>query len=240
VSDLLTVEGLSVNYGPVPAVRDVSLRLGEGEIVGIVGANGAGKTTTLAAISGLVRPGKGRITLAGREIQQMTPENIVRRGLALVPEGRRIFPSLTVMENLRVAATLQRGRQRARQECDRVLETFPALVPLLHATAGNLSGGEQQQLAIARALILRPRVLLVDEPSLGLAPLIVDRVFDVLAELRQQRVTVLLVEQNAMKTIELADRLYVLRTGKIEELDKRAENLVSQIVSGELYFGTAE
>ncbi|HEV7641690.1 MAG TPA: ABC transporter ATP-binding protein [Gaiellaceae bacterium] len=231
---MLRVDELSVRYRGVPAVRDVSLTVAEGEIVSVVGPNGAGKTSTLNAIFGLVRASSGSIDFDGTSLLGLAPERIVRHGLALVPEGRHIFSSLTVAENLRLGA-ITRGRP-SQQELDEVLDRFEVLHRLHDAPAGNLSGGEQQQLAIARALLSKPRLLLLDEPSLGLAPLVVDRVFEVLAELREQGVTVLLVEQNASRAVELADRSYVLRSGSVAASGPRDE-LVATVDFAEAYLG---
>jgi branched-chain amino acid transport system ATP-binding protein len=231
---VLRVDELSVRYRGVPAVRDVSLTVEEGEIVSVVGPNGAGKTSTLNAIFGLVRASGGSIQFEGTSLLGLPPERIVRHGLALVPEGRHIFSSLTVGENLKLGA-VTRGKPSP-EELDEVLDRFDVLRRLTDAPAGNLSGGEQQQLAIARALLSKPRLLLLDEPSLGLAPLVVDQVFEVLAELREQGVTVLLVEQNASRAVALADRSYVLRTGSVAASGPRDE-LLATVDFAEAYLG---
>jgi branched-chain amino acid transport system ATP-binding protein len=211
----LEVRGLTARYGPVVAVRDVDLRVGEGEIVALLGANGAGKTTTLMSIVGLHRARSGSIELEGREIGQLPPERVVRRGVSLAPEGRRIFASLTVAENLRIGAAVGRSRDEARRE--RLLELFPALRERLRLQAAALSGGEQQQLAIARALMSGPKLLLLDEPTLGLAPKLVRTVFDLIARLRDEEgVTILLVEQNVHQALECCDRGYLMRVGEVE------------------------
>jgi branched-chain amino acid transport system ATP-binding protein len=213
---LLEVRGLTARYGPVVAVRDVNLRVGEGEIVALLGANGAGKTTTLMSIVGLHRARTGTIELEGREIGHLPPERVVRRGVGLAPEGRRIFAGLTVAENLRLgAAAAGRARDDARRE--RLLELFPALRQRLRLPAASLSGGEQQQLAIARALMSGPRLLLLDEPTLGLAPKLVRLVFDLIARLREEEgVTILLVEQNVHQALRTCDRAYLMRVGTVE------------------------
>jgi branched-chain amino acid transport system ATP-binding protein len=211
---MLQLDRLSVHYGSLPAVREISLDVRQGEIVGVVGPNGAGKTTMLAAIMGLLQVSSGTIVYDGESLVGVRPEQIVRRGIALVPEGRQIFTSLTVAENLQLGETPVRARG-ASAEREALLERFPALARLYGKSAGGLSGGEQQQLAIARALLSRPRMLLLDEPSLGLAPLIVDLVFETLAELRADGLTILLVEQNAARTLAFADRSYILRTGEV-------------------------
>ena len=212
---ILRVEDLEVRYGHVPAVRGISFEIDAGELVALVGPNGAGKTTTLSALAGLRRPAKGTIRFGDDVINGIQPEELVRLGIALVPEGRHIFGSLTVQENLEIGASARR-RAETRDDIDWVLSIFPSLRDFLSKTAGKLSGGEQQQLAIGRALVSRPKLLMLDEPSLGLAPLIVQRVFEVIGELRrEQGVTILLVEQNARAATELADRTYVVRQGRI-------------------------
>jgi branched-chain amino acid transport system ATP-binding protein len=235
---VLTVEALDVRYGAVRALRGIDLEVRKGEIVGLVGPNGAGKSTTLNAIAGLLRPAAGSINFEGHSVAGARPEAIVRLGLSLVPEGRQIFGTLTVEENLRVALASRKDRAAAAQDVARMLELFPFLGTSLKRAAAELSGGEQQQLAIARGLLTRPRLLLIDEPSLGLAPLVVDAVFDRLQDLNAEGLTILLVEQNALRTHEVADRMYVLRTGTIEAVDQRSD-LRAAIESGELYFGKA-
>jgi branched-chain amino acid transport system ATP-binding protein len=214
VAPLLEVRRLTARYGPITAVHDVELVVNEGEIVALLGANGAGKTTTLAAISGLVAR-EGEIRFGGLEISKLRPEEIVRRGVSLTPEGRRIFAGLTVAENLALGAA--RRREGAKRRRERLLELFPVLGRRLNAPAGTLSGGEQQQLAIARSLMSDPRLLLLDEPTLGLAPTLVRIVFELIGRLRDEEgVTVLLVEQNVHRALDLCDRAYVMRTGRIE------------------------
>ena len=210
---ILELERLEVAYAGVPAVRDLSLSVGRGEIVGLIGPNGAGKSTTLHAIMGIVRPAGGDIRLAGRSIRGRPPERIARAGIALVPEGRRIYPNLTVDENLRLGLAARRGR--GSEGLETLRELFPVLGRYRRQPAGVLSGGEQQQLAIARALAAEPDVILLDEPSLGLAPAIVDAVFERLAQIRERGVTVLLVEQRAQRTVTLADRTYALANGEL-------------------------
>jgi branched-chain amino acid transport system ATP-binding protein len=204
---------VSVHYGRIPAVQHLSLEVNEGELVGLVGHNGAGKSTTLWTIAGVLRPSSGRITFGNRSLVGLSPDTIVRLGIALVPENRRIFGRLTVEENLRLSASARTDRRQAEAGIKRMYERFPALGPFRDRRGSTLSGGEQQQLAIARALLSRPKLLLLDEPTLGLAPLIVDRVFEILQELRKEGVTMLLVEQNAARTIEVADRTYGMRSG---------------------------
>jgi branched-chain amino acid transport system ATP-binding protein len=218
---LLALENVTVRYGMATAVRDVSLTLGEGEAVALIGSNGAGKTTTLKAIAGAVPLAEGRVVFEDRTISGKPPEQVALEGLAMVPEGRRIFGSLTVAENLRLGM-LARRRDRtgelertSARDFEHTLKMFPVLKERSRAWAGSLSGGEQQQLAIARALLSRPRLLLLDEPSLGLAPLIVEQIFETLARLRKEGQTMLLVEQNAVEAVDFAERIYVLRRGRV-------------------------
>jgi branched-chain amino acid transport system ATP-binding protein len=231
---LLEISDLHVSYAGVPAVRGVGLTVGAGEVVGLIGANGAGKTTTLASVCGQHPPDGGRVVFAGREITGWSPERIVRLGLALVPEGRRILATLTVAENLRLAAAAApRGQAVTPRES---LARFPDIVDSLGRPAGRLSGGQQQQLAIARALVCRPRVLLLDEPSLGLAPKLVDVVFTTLEELRGEGVGILLVEQNAVRTLQLADRSYLLRTGRVAVSGSR-DDMLGRVDLEQAYLG---
>jgi branched-chain amino acid transport system ATP-binding protein len=212
---MLTVENLSVRYGAVQALRDVSLSVGSGELVAVVGPNGAGKSTLLNAIAGRRSVRSGTITFAGTSLVGMASERIVRLGLGLVPEGRHIFETLSVGENLKLGMRASRGRTTAEEVAALVDERFPVLHRFLDTPAGRLSGGEQQQLAIARAMAAKPDMLLLDEPSLGLAPLMVDQVFELIKQLHAQGVSTLLVEQNAHRAISLADRSYVLKSGRI-------------------------
>jgi branched-chain amino acid transport system ATP-binding protein len=214
MSALLEVDALDVRYGRVPAVRGLTLEVAAGEIVGLIGPNGAGKSTTLHAITGLAPAAGGDVRLAGRSLRGRRPETIARAGVALVPEGRRIFGDFTVEENLRLGQAARRANGAA-AALDGVYELFPVLAEMRHRQAGALSGGQQQQLAIGRALVAGPDVLLLDEPSLGLAPTIVDLVFDALAAIRERGVTVLLVEQRAQRTVAFADRTYVLGNGEL-------------------------
>ena len=222
---MLRVDDLRVTYGRVPALHGISLHVDEGETVALVGPNGAGKTTTLAAVFGLVEIEHGAIEFEGESLIGARPEQILRKGLALVPEGRHIFGSLTVAENLELGTTARRDRRAAADDLERMLERFPVLRTYYRTTAGTLSGGEQQQLAIARALLSRPRLLLLDEPSLGLAPVIIDVLFESLEELRREGVTILLVEQAAARAVEFADRSYILRTGRVAHSGTRDELL---------------
>jgi branched-chain amino acid transport system ATP-binding protein len=210
---LLELTDVFVHYGRVAAVQQLTLSVNEGELVGLVGHNGAGKSTTLWTITGILKPTSGEIRFQGRSIKGRSPDAIVRRGIALVPENRRIFGRLTVGENLRIGAAGRTDRKQIDEDIKKTCERFEVLGQLFDRGAATLSGGEQQQLAIARALLSRPKLLLLDEPTLGLAPLVVDRVFDILQELRRDGSTILLVEQNAARTIEVADRTYVMRSG---------------------------
>jgi branched-chain amino acid transport system ATP-binding protein len=210
---VLRIDELTVRYGRVRAVTGLSMHVEEGEFVGLVGHNGAGKTSTLMTIVGTQRPAAGSITFEGTELTQCSPDEILRMGISLVPEGRRIFSRLTVGENVRIGGQSRRGGAGVAKDLDRMRERFPVLAEKWDRSGGELSGGEQQQLAIARALVSSPRLLLLDEPTLGLAPLMVDRVFEILEELHREGRTILLVEQNAKRTIEAADRTYVMRSG---------------------------
>ncbi|SMF45647.1 amino acid/amide ABC transporter ATP-binding protein 2, HAAT family [Tistlia consotensis] len=211
----LAVAGLEVRYGAVTALRGVSLEVAEGEVVALLGANGAGKTTMLRTISGLVRPRAGRISLFGRRIDQLRPPRIVALGIAHSPEGRRLFGSLTVAENLRLGSVSRKDREAVAGDREKIFTLFPVLRERRNQQAGTLSGGEQQMLALGRALMARPRLLLLDEPSLGIAPLLVQQIFATLGELKAMGVTMLLVEQNIGVALALADRAYVLRTGQV-------------------------
>jgi branched-chain amino acid transport system ATP-binding protein len=210
---LLEVTAVEVRYGPVPALLDFTISVGEGEIVTLLGANGAGKTTTLRMISGLHHASLGTVRFDGNDISRLPAHTIVELGISHVPEGRRIFAQMTVLENLEIGAYNKPHGQGAK--IDRIYELFPILKERRKQQGGNLSGGEQQMLAIGRALMAEPKLLLLDEPSMGLAPLYVQTIFEILKTIRDQGVTVLLVEQNAAKALQLADRGYVLETGKI-------------------------
>ena len=212
---ILELEGLEVAYDGVPAVRDLSLSVARGEIVGLIGPNGAGKSTTLHAVMGLVKAAGGDIRYSGRSIRGRAPEKIAQAGVALVPEGRRIYPHLTVDENLKLGFAAARRRGSRSKVLGEVRELFPVLGRYRKRLGGGLSGGEQQQLAIGRALVAEPELILLDEPSLGLAPSVVDAVFETLARIRERGVTTLLVEQRAQRTVALSDRTYVLANGEL-------------------------
>lgn len=211
---MLEILALQVSYGTIPALRGVSLSVPAGQIVTLIGANGAGKSTLLRTIIGLVRPQQGRIIFRGRDIHQLPTEAIVRQGIALCPEGRRTFPHLTVLENLKLGA-YWRPEKQLRADLEMVLELFPRLAERISQPAGTLSGGEQQMLALGRALMARPRLLLLDEPSLGLAPLLVQELFRTLQHLNQQGTTIFLVEQNAFAALSIAHYGYVLELGRL-------------------------
>ena len=212
---MLTVDDLTVRYGRVEALREVSLRVEAGELVAVVGPNGAGKSTLLNTIAGRVRPRQGSVTFEEQGLLGVAPERIVGRGLGLVPEGRHIFETLSVGENLKLGLMASRGRTTQAELDELVDKRFPVLARYLNTPAGRLSGGEQQQLAIARTMAAKPRMLLLDEPSLGLAPLLVDEVFELVQQLHAEGTSILLVEQNAQRAVRLADRSYVLRSGRV-------------------------
>ena len=233
---LLALQDLHVNYGAVSALRGVSLHLHAGEVVALLGANGAGKSTTLRAISGLIKAASGQILLDGSPLTNLSPTEVVARGVAHCPEGRRVFSGMSVLENLRLGASVRSDGEGIKSDTERMLSLFPILAERRSQAAGTLSGGEQQMLALARALMARPRVLLLDEPSLGVAPLIVKAIFKTLRELRGAGVTILLVEQNARAALGLADRAYVLRTGSVALSGSAAELSKSEEVA-QAYLG---
>ena len=234
---MLELRGVNVFYGAVQALREGSLRVDEGEIVTLIGANGAGKSTTLMAISGIVPPRRGEILFEGRPIHGLAPDRIVRLGICQVPEGRRIFPELTVAENLDMGAFLRRDRQGIERDRQELYELFPILHQRRHQPVGNLSGGEQQMLAISRALMARPRLLLLDEPSMGLAPLVTRQIFEIITTMTRERsTTVFLVEQNANQALKIADRAYVLENGRVV-MQGSGEQLLTDPKVREAYLG---
>ena len=210
---MLKIDELKVSYGGIEAVKGITFEVPERKIVTLIGANGAGKSTTLRTIAGLVKPAKGRIHLQGEDITGLTPDKIVAKGVTLVPEGRRVFPDLTVLENLKIGAYLR--KDDLSDDLNWVYELFPRLKERSWQAAGTLSGGEQQMLAVGRALMSRPKIIMMDEPSLGLAPIVVKGIFDIIKEINRMGVTVLLIEQNANMALRIADIGYVLETGKI-------------------------
>jgi branched-chain amino acid transport system ATP-binding protein len=216
MSVLLDVKNIEVAYGKIIAVKDVSITVNNGEIVALIGANGAGKSTTLRTISGLIKPKSGEISFDGKRIDGMPGHEIVAKGICHSPEGRRIFPRMTVKENLELGAFPRNDKAEVSADMERVFDLFPRLKERIDQRAGTLSGGEQQMLAVSRALMGDPKLLLLDEPSMGLAPVLVELIFDTIVKIRQQGVTVLLIEQNATAALEVADRAYVLESGKVK------------------------
>ena len=210
---MLRIDGLRVNYGGIEAVKGITFEVPEGKIVTLIGANGAGKSTTLRAIAGLVKPSGGRIHLQAEDITSLSPDQIVSKGITLVPEGRHVFPDLTVLENLKIGAYLR--KDSLEEDINWVYELVPRLKERSWQAAGTLSGGEQQMLAVGRALMSRPKLMMMDEPSLGLAPLVVKGIFDIIREINRQGVTILLIEQNANMALRIADVGYVLETGRM-------------------------
>lgn len=227
---MLKVNDLTVHYGVIQAVRGISLEVNEGEIVTLIGANGAGKTTALRTISGLIKPSFGTIEFEGKSIQKISPQKIVTHGISQVPEGRHVFPRLTVQENLEMGAFLRKDNEEIKKSFSEIYKRFPILKERKHQDASTLSGGEQQMLAMGRALMSKPRLLLLDEPSMGLAPIFIKEIFNIIQEIQQQGTTVLLIEQNAKMALSIADRGYVIETGKIVLQGTGAELLASEEV----------
>ena len=232
---ILQIRDLRINYGGIEAVKGISFDVPKGEIVTLIGANGAGKSSTLRAISGLVKPKSGSITMEGKEITGKDPNAIMQQGITLVPEGRRIFPDMTVLENLKIGAYLR--KDNLTDDLNWVYDLFPRLKERSWQAGGTLSGGEQQMLAVGRALMSRPKIIMMDEPSLGLAPIIVKGIFDIIREINKQGVTVLLIEQNANMALKTADIGYVMETGSIT-LSGSGEELLSNEAVKEAYLGT--
>ena len=235
MSNILEIKDLQVRYGGIEAVKGISLEVPEGEIVTLIGANGAGKSSTLRTIAGLVKPAGGNIYFKGEDITGKDANEIVQRGITLVPEGRRIFPDMTVLENLKIGAYLR--KDDLSEDLNWVFDLFPRLKERSWQAGGTLSGGEQQMLAVGRALMSRPKVIMMDEPSLGLAPIIVKGIFDIIKEINKQGVTVLLIEQNANMALKTADIGYVMETGRITLHGTGAELLVNDAVKA-AYLGT--
>jgi branched-chain amino acid transport system ATP-binding protein len=233
---MLELQGVDTFYGPSHVLQNVSVQVNQGEIVCLLGANAAGKTTTMKTIFGIVRPVKGSIVFEGQPIERAPTAKIVASGLAMVPEGRHIFAQMTVLENLEMGAFLHSDRKQIQQDMERVFTLFPRLKERLKQAGGTLSGGEQQMLAMGRALMARPRLVCMDEPSMGLSPILVERVFDIIQEIRKQGVTVFLVEQNANMALNVADRGYVLQNGKIV-LSDTAPNLLTNDLVRQAYLG---
>jgi branched-chain amino acid transport system ATP-binding protein len=234
---LLRVDSIQTFYGAIQALKGVSMEVHEGEVVTLIGSNGAGKTTTLRSVSGIVPPRIGTIAFQGREIQELHGHQVAELGIAHSPEGRRIFPRMTVMENLEMGAFTRKDGAGIREDIDRVFDLFPRLKERQKQKGGTMSGGEQQMLAMGRALMARPKLLLLDEPSLGLAPVIVDRIYETIREINEQGTTILLVEQNANYALDVSTRGYVLETGKVVLSDK-SEKLRTDPRVQEAYLGT--
>ena len=237
-STMLRLQGVDTFYGPSQVLHDVSLEVNQGEIVCLLGANAAGKTTTMKTIFGLVHPRHGMIEFEEQPIQQKLPGDIVRLGMALVPEARRIFPRMTVLENLEMGAFIRKNRAEVLDDMEHVFQIFPRIKERLKQVAGTMSGGEQQMLAMGRALMSRPRMICMDEPSMGLSPILVETVFNTILRIRNEGVTVFLVEQNASMALSLADRGYVLQTGRIVLSDSAANLLTNDLVR-QAYLGGA-
>jgi branched-chain amino acid transport system ATP-binding protein len=227
---ILNVANINVHYGAIHALKDVSFNLNEGEIVALIGANGAGKSTSLNTISGILHPTSGSIAYRGGEISGVTPQEIVRRGIIHVPEGRRIFTSMSVWENLEMGAYTERDRAAVKQRMEAMFDRFPRLKERRNQAGGTLSGGEQQMLAIARGLMANPQVLLLDEPSMGLSPILVEQIFDLVRDINNTGTSIVLVEQNALMALSIADRGYVLDTGRVVLEGKAADLLRDPMV----------
>jgi len=236
---VLELKDVNTYYGSIHALKGISIEVGEGEVVTLIGANGAGKSTTLRSINGLNRPRRGTISFQGRDITSTPADQVVKMGISQAPEGRRLFPRMSVLENLEMGAFQRKDRSGIRQDRDRVFELFPRLQERRHQKAGTLSGGEQQMCAIGRALMARPKLLLLDEPSMGLAPIFVERIFEIVKEINEQGTPILLVEQNALMALDVADRGYVLETGRVA-LEGPARELRQNEQVRKTYLGEGE
>ncbi len=234
---MLDVRNLSVSYGAIKAVKGIDFHVDEGEVVSLIGSNGAGKTTTLRTISGLERARSGEILFEGKDITRVSPHEVVGMGITHIPEGRRIFTNLTIAENLRMAASLRKDKDRIKRDIDTVFDRFPRLKERMNQPGLTLSGGEQQMLAVGRAMVTRGKLIMMDEPSMGLAPMIVEEIFNVICELSKQGCTILLVEQNAFMALQYANRAYVLETGNVA-LEGPANEMLKNPRVKEAYLGT--
>jgi branched-chain amino acid transport system ATP-binding protein len=235
-STLLEVQDLNVYYGAIHALKGISFHVNKGEIIALIGANGAGKSTTLGTISGILRPRVGKIILASEDITQTPSETIVKKGVVQVPEGRKIFATLTVQENLEMGAFIQNNKETIKQLMDNAFTRFPRLAERRKQLGGTLSGGEQQMLAIARGLMAKPKLMLLDEPSMGLSPLLVEQIFTIIRDINDQGTSILLVEQNAQMALSIADRAYVLETGRVV-LEGTGQDLLNNDMVAEAYLG---
>lgn len=233
---MLEVKNLEVYYGVIQAIKGISFEVGEGEVISLIGANGAGKTTTLHAVTGLIAPRAGQIIFEGKDITRVPGHKFVSMGIAHVPEGRRVFSQLSVYQNLRLGAYTRKDKNEIEESLNKIYERFPRLKERKNQLAGTLSGGEQQMLAMGRALMSKPRIILMDEPSMGLSPIYVNEIFDIIKEISQAGTTVLLVEQNAKKALSIADRAYVLETGTIS-LSGKASDLLNDESVKKAYLG---
>ncbi len=233
---MLEIKDLCVNYGVIKALKGISFEVNEGEVIALIGANGAGKTTTLHTITGLINAKSGSIVLEGKDITKTPAHKIVKMGIAHVPEGRRIFQNLTVLDNIRLGAFTRKDKDGIAEDIEKVYKLFPRLSERKTQVAGTLSGGEQQMLAMGRALMSKPRIVVMDEPSMGLSPILVSEIFEIIESIRKQGTTVLLVEQNAKKALSIADRAYVLETGKIV-LSGKASDLINDESVKKAYLG---
>ena len=236
MSALLTVENLTVHYGAIQALKGISFSVNEGEVITLIGSNGAGKTTTLHAISNIIKKTAGKVTFQDNDITSVPADAIVKTGLIQVPEGRRIFSNLTVRENLEMGAFIRKDKAGIKADMENVFELFPRLKERIKQLAGTLSGGEQQMLAMGRALMAKPKLLLLDEPSMGLAPILVDEIFSIIQKINKDGTTILLVEQNAFKALSIADRAYILETGSVVKTGAASE-LISDDSVRSAYLG---